>query len=197
MYSTNTKLSGIDNLAISGVVMQLCGTLSALYERVNPFKFERYARVPLLVRFFTGAIGSPCYFAAIKYIPVSKANIVTSTNPLWVSLIAYLVLKEPMTCLEVIALFSAFSGVVVIFNSDYSNLYTGDQHMKTVGICLVLVFLVFRVASAITRRKLKNLHYVYAPFYISFGRFLCSLGLIGLTNLPNYEFWTSHDICMI
>ena len=65
----------------------------------------------------------PFFFFALKYMPVSKANLIFNIHPLVVAVIAYYVLKEKLTKLRVFALIGAFLGVVIlsIHNNDKSS----------------------------------------------------------------------------
>ena len=56
----------------------------------------------------------PFFFFSLKYMPVSKANLIFNIHPLMVTVIAYFVLKENLTQLRVFALIGAFMGVVIL-----------------------------------------------------------------------------------
>ena len=70
----------------------------------------------------------PLMCCGLKFIPISKANLIFNLNPLIIAVAAYFVLKEKITMLNVYALIGAFGGVI-LFNihknetKDVSDLY--------------------------------------------------------------------------
>ena len=78
----------------------------------------------------------PTMFYGLKFIPVTKSNLIFNLNPLIIAVVAYFVLKEKITMLNVYALIGASVGVL-LFNvhknetKDVSDLYY-------VGILMVL-----------------------------------------------------------
>ena len=68
----------------------------------------------LFFRIFIELVCKYAYFIGLKYIPISKVTIIININPLLMLPIAYLVLGETITKLQIIALIGAFMGIILV-----------------------------------------------------------------------------------
>mmetsp|Transcript_9680 Transcript_9680/g.10946 ORF Transcript_9680/g.10946 Transcript_9680/m.10946 type:complete len:147 (+) Transcript_9680:29-469(+) len=141
----------------------------------------------------------PSFFIAIKYIPMSQANIVLSISPLITAVVAYFILSEILHIRNIIALVGAFVGVFFINISKAENkVHPMEEDKQTLGMILTFVCLTFHATVGISNRFLvKHVHTVYSPFYFSLGMFLCAFGLILFfrDNL-NFEYYDRTTICL-
>ena len=51
---------------------------------------------------------------ATKMLPITIANLIFNTNPFWITLLGYFVLKEKIGILDFVGLIGSFVGVVII-----------------------------------------------------------------------------------
>ena len=80
------------------------------------FVFEipsKYRNI-IVVRSISGFLGIQGWWGSVKYMPVSIANCIMFSMPIWATLMAACYLKEKLTCFDVVAVFSAFAGVLLI-----------------------------------------------------------------------------------
>ena len=108
----------------------------------------------------------PTMFYSLKFIPITKSNLIFNLNPLIIAVAAYFVLKEKITMLNVYALIGAFVGVI-LFNihknetKDVSDLYY-------VGILMVLcTCFCFTTATILTKILNRENHYALSPIYFA------------------------------
>ena len=81
----------------------------------NPFRAFPWAQKwTLFFRIISGQSSFALFNLAVPLAPLSLIIIVFNTNPFYISLIACLFLKEPLLCLEVIAMVVCFGAVIVI-----------------------------------------------------------------------------------
>ena len=75
-----------------------------------PKKFRKI----VIIRSIAGFAGIAGIFNGVKYLPVATANCIIMTNPLWTSLMSFAFLKESISKVDVVSIFLAFLGVVLI-----------------------------------------------------------------------------------
>jgi len=67
-----------------------------------------------LARAFIGYFGILGNWGAVKFMPVYMASCIVFTMPIWSSFMAFCLLKESVTKWDILALFFAFAGVLLI-----------------------------------------------------------------------------------
>ena len=83
----------------------------------NPFSFKCEHIGPLITRSFTGLICYSCILFGCKLLPIFLANIMLNTGPFWAALLAYCVLGENLSLIDIICMVGCFIGVVVLATS--------------------------------------------------------------------------------
>ena len=68
----------------------------------------------IVFRACIGITGVGGYWAAIQYIPLSVAACIIQTTPIWASILSYFLLKEAISKYQILAMISAFAGVIVV-----------------------------------------------------------------------------------
>lgn len=86
--------------------------LAELKIRRRPFKIVRFK--PWLGRGIFGAAGMILYYLSIAYGSAGRASVFNNSFPLFVALIAIIVLKERVVPSTIVGLIVAFSGVAVV-----------------------------------------------------------------------------------
>ena len=74
---------------------------------------EKYRKF-IIVRAICGWWGIAAYWSACQYIPVGIATCIDSLKALWLATLASIFLQEKLTKYEILAIFSAFVGVIVM-----------------------------------------------------------------------------------
>lgn len=71
-------------------------------------------RTLIVIRTITGFIGIGGLFNAVKYMPISQANCIYFTSPMFLAVMAYFALNEKLSVYDIVSLISAFIGVILI-----------------------------------------------------------------------------------
>ena len=82
-----------------------------------PRKYHKH----MLLRSFCGFIGYLGLVASVKFMPVSTASCIYFTLPIWTAIIAFVFLNEKINKYDVLQIFSAFLGIMIINNPFSSN----------------------------------------------------------------------------
>ncbi|CAI2373169.1 unnamed protein product [Moneuplotes crassus] len=173
-YVGNPAISGFDYGFFRGGFLMFAGIIEAMYFGVNVTKIPREITISVILRTLTGAVGMPCFFIAIKYIPTSQGAIITSLNPLIGTILSFFFLAESFPKRNIIFLLSSCFGVILInLTKPSSNTISDDADMYVVGFLLCLVCLAFLSTGVVCSKHInQHVHSVYSPFYFSFGVFL-------------------------
>ena len=78
--------------------------------------------------------GQNLWFYGVAVIPLAQLVALEFTNPLWVALLAPLLLGEPMTRIRVLAVCIGFAGILVVARPGYSPIELG--HLAGLGAAL-------------------------------------------------------------
>ena len=70
----------------------------------------------LFARAFFTALYTMSLFYSFRYMPLGDARTITSTNPVFTSIFAWCVLKEPFGLFEVLVLVSTVTGMVIVLH---------------------------------------------------------------------------------
>ena len=102
-----TVMRNISSLVIASIWCCFSG-----YQPLKLFPWNN--KYTLLSRSFAGQANFVLLNLGISMAPISLVMFVWQTNPFWVSIMAYFMLKEAMYRSEVIAMFICFAGVAII-----------------------------------------------------------------------------------
>ncbi|CAI2373084.1 unnamed protein product [Moneuplotes crassus] len=173
-YVGNPAIGGFDYGFFRGGFLMLAGIIEAMYFGVNVTKIPRKITTTVIFRILTGAVGMPCFFIAIKYIPTSQGAIITSLNPLIGTILAFFFLSENFPKRNIIFLMSACLGVILInLTKPSSSTVSDNSSMYAIGFLLCLICLTFLSTGVVCSKRInQHVHSVYSPFYFSFGVFL-------------------------
>jgi len=141
----------------------------------------------------------PCFFFALKYLPMSKGAIILGIAPLIVSVVAYFLLNEVLHPREIVCLIGAFIGMFIVNATKAENKHANTyDDMYTTGVWLWFFALIFRSSAPISMRYMnKYWTHIYSPFYFSFGMFLAaSIIMLFFRSWLNYEYYTISDITL-
>jgi drug/metabolite transporter (DMT)-like permease len=74
----------------------------------------------MLLRSFSGFIGYLGLVASVKFMPVSTASCIYFTLPIWAAILAFVFLNEKINRYDILQIFSAFLGIMII-NNPFSS----------------------------------------------------------------------------
>lgn len=115
-----------------------------------------------------------CYFTAIRLMTMSTAAILLYTSPIWVMILAIIILKEKITARKVIALILAFAGCVLV--SGFGGKVTVVGIL--VGLGSGLGYGLYSIFGTFALKK-------YSPYTVTCYTFIIAgLGSIIVSNPP-------------
>lgn len=135
-----------------------------------------------MLRSISGTISLSSVFVAYRLIPLSDASTIHFASPVFVTIFAYFLLKEPFTRLQIITGAITLTGVVIIakpefiFGSGESEL---AHEMRFEGTALAVLASMTAAFSMISLRKLKSTPVAVTVMWYSFT--LVVLGSLYLT----------------
>ena len=91
-----------------------------------PRKYHKH----MLLRSFCGFIGYLGLVASVKFMPVSTASCIYFTLPIWTAVLAFFFLNEKINKYDVLQIFSAFLGIIIINNPFSSNEIPANDTIK-------------------------------------------------------------------
>ena len=199
-YMQNEHLNGFDYMVVMAPIIAIMTLIQAWYLGVNILKIKKEARKWVLIRCIMGTTAMPMSFIALKYLPSSKSTFIRNLHPLMVTLIAFLLLKEKINKLDVIAVVGAFLGVVLmnISDTESSKINTTPEEVK-LGIMFSLLTMVLSCGVTISIRLMnRHIHYMLGACYFAYSLLIGGgILLIIKPSLFHYEYYTFYDIAFL
>jgi drug/metabolite transporter (DMT)-like permease len=182
----NSELNGFDYMLPRGMALLVTSVIDMAIFRVNVLNVSRRGAKLLVIRSSIGAIGMPCYFIALKYLPMSKASIIVNFAPLLVPVLAYFILKEKIGIMDILALVWGFSGWVLINITKAKNAHNKTyDDMYIIGILLWVIALIARSFVPVTLRLMSTqLNPICTTTFFSVG--VSISGIVWLWIFPQY-----------
>ncbi|UCD70988.1 MAG: DMT family transporter, partial [Syntrophobacterales bacterium] len=116
------------------------------------------------------------WIASLKYTSVASSVVIVSTNPIFVGLGSYLLLKERMATLTILGMLLSISGVVVIGLSDFTlSTHAGLGDLLALGGAIMASG--YLVVGRRLRQEMDLFSYIFPVYSTSAGVVV----LIGLT----------------
>ncbi|CAG2106652.1 unnamed protein product [Medioppia subpectinata] len=152
-----TEMHTIQVLVIRCVIQFIFYTITALIYRY-PLMAPKGHRVDLTLRCISGTISLIAIFMAYRLMPLADASTIHFASPVFVTIFAYFILKEPLTVLQVLTGTITLTGVVIIAKPEFLfGAETESVHeSRLLGTCLASVAAVTASLSMITLRRLKS-----------------------------------------
>ena len=85
------------------------------------FKVPKEVRTPFILRGVFGFTSNILLFQSLHYIPLSKMTVLFYTNPIFIALIAYVMLKIKMTNFDIAGILATFIGVYIFSMDPFNN----------------------------------------------------------------------------
>lgn len=91
------------------------------YKNLDKLRVAKDARLALLVRSFCGFMGIVLFFNAMRSINLADAAALQKCSPFFVMLFSFIILKEKLTKAKVVAITTAFAGVLLIVKPQFNS----------------------------------------------------------------------------
>lgn len=156
--------------------------------------FPKSQRKTMLVRAVVGQASFGFFMLSLSMNPLIIQMVIWQTNPFWAAILGFFVNKEPVMCIEYIAMVICLVGVVLIAFSknQYMNSVTDDQSQleqqestanQFLGISVIFGVSWLFAASNVINRKLKGLHFAIILFYHALCGISIAISIILLEKL--------------
>ncbi|KAI8896811.1 hypothetical protein BC833DRAFT_596127 [Globomyces pollinis-pini] len=173
---------------------------------LNPLGPPGVSRIPLMSRGAAGALGLACYFYTLVNMPLGDGTSIFFMGPTLTSVLAYLALGEPFTKLDMCAVISCLTGVVLVSRPEFifgAPVGTGIPHHYDVPVWIpsLSAFLgaVFSAIAYVSVRSLGNrVNYMINVVYFGGTSTVVSgIYLYGFGNPKPVSEWTSMQAMVI
>lgn len=154
--------SGI-GVAIVTSALAAAGRLGEARPRLLPLHFVRN-----LLHFS----GQNLWFYALTLLPLAQVFALEFTSPLWVILLAPLVLGERLTARGLLAGLIGFAGVLVVARPEFGNLHPGLIAGALCAVC-------FALTSMLTKRLTRTQPVAAILFWLNVMQFAFSAVIVG------------------
>ncbi|CAN9509240.1 unnamed protein product [Ophioblennius macclurei] len=167
------KIEGLHAIEISAIrcFFQIFFVAPLLIYNKTGFLGPRDMRVFLMLRGFLGSSAMILLFYAVQQMPLADATVITFSNPVFTSILAWIILKEKCTIWDGIFTVFTFAGVVLIarppfiFGSAVGDIET-DYTKRMKGVAAAFTSAITAAFTLVILRKLgKSVHYYLSVWY--------------------------------
>ncbi len=103
-------------------IVALIFAAGVLIKNKQSFKWKKGNFKYLFLRSLTGTAGIICNFYALGKIPLADASILNKMSPFFVIVFSIIILKEKLSFLQGIAVFTAFIGTLFVIKPSFQNI---------------------------------------------------------------------------
>ncbi|UXI23040.1 DNA ligase 1 [Sarcoptes scabiei] len=147
-------------------------------------------RIDLLCRVIFGTISQSTIYVAYRLIPLSDASSIHFASPVFVTVFAYFVLKEPLTRLQIMTGTFTMIGVFIITKPEFlfGTESNAVHEQRLEGTILSVIASMSAASAMISLRKLKTTPASVVVMWYSFSLILCCSIYLSFTRQ-----WTMPD----
>jgi drug/metabolite transporter (DMT)-like permease len=95
------------------------------------FKVPKEARLPLILRGIFGFTSNIAGTIAMKLIPLAKATVLFYTNPIFIAILGWIILKEHITVFDMCGVAATFLGVVIFTINPFASNDVIEKEMSS------------------------------------------------------------------
>lgn len=164
--------------------------LAALLKNKTPMHCGEGNLKYLLLRSAFGTVGILCNFYAVDHLVLSDASMLNKMSPFFVIIFSFMILKEKLNLVQILAVVGAFSGSLLVIKPSFSNMNLSASLIGLLGglgagLAYTMVrilgqrkvqgsFVVFFFSTFSCLVTLPYLIFAFEP--MSFAQLLCLLG---------------------
>jgi len=123
--------------------------------------------------------GQNLWFFAVIYIPLSQLFAFEFTVPIWVAVLAPIFLKEKLTFVRFLAVFTGFVGILIVARPNFSSL---DPALIAAALCAIG----FAVASITTKKLTTTDSITCILFWLTVLQFIFGILCAGIDGQIDY-----------
>lgn len=141
-------------------------------------------RIDLLLRAISGTIALSSVFMAYRLMPFSDASTIHFSSPVFVTVFAFFILKEPFTAIQVITGIMTLIGVTIISKPEFlfeSESAVIHEH-RLEGTILAVVAAISAAFAIINLRKLKTTAAAVVVFWFAFAIIIFGTTVLAILN---------------
>lgn len=131
--------------AIGMVIVLVVASWVGTLHQVRTQKFGQHA-----LRNLAHFIGQNLWFYAVTLIPLAQVFALEFTTPLWVIILAPLVLGERLTWVRGVVALMGFAGIMIVARPEFSNLNAG---LVTAASCAIFFALTILITKRLTQTE--------------------------------------------
>lgn len=182
-YNMNENITFIDHAISKSILPIFIYYYVAKTQNVNLFKMSRKIMMLLFARVLFGVSAMALITFSINYISVSVNTVIINLSPIYVTFLAFLILKEKITKIEVGLMLLGFFGIYLISLDKPSDTLKKSNYI--LGISLNVLASIFMAFGYIALRKINTTESpLFSPFYFFIGAMVFSV--ITMVVSPSY-----------
>tara|TARA_Y100001968_G_scaffold269143_1_gene259822 strand:- start:1741 stop:2622 length:882 start_codon:yes stop_codon:yes gene_type:complete len=171
----NGRLPLAELVFVRAIVSLIITRLMLKNVQINPW--GKHKRL-LLLRGFLGTIALFCIFKALESLPLASATIIQYTYPTFVSIGAWIFLKERIQPKIIYALLLGWIGITFIVQPEWININGAGLPMRAVLIALLGAISTAFAYICVRKLSNKNEHPLVIIYYFPLISIPCSLPFI-------------------
>jgi drug/metabolite transporter (DMT)-like permease len=159
---------------VRGVITLVLSYALVRHARVHPWGKNKKL---LITRGAFGFVALSLFYFSVVNLPLADASVIQYTNPVWVVLLAALLLGERAGLGQALVLIACLLGVVLITQPTF--LFGGDARLPPLYVGLALFGAFCSACAYVTIRKLTDEHPLVIVFYLPLVTVIGTIPLIG------------------
>jgi drug/metabolite transporter (DMT)-like permease len=166
VMSLLVKLAGQRLPSIEIVLVRAVITLGLSYALVRRAKLPLWGnrRSLLVFRGLLGAAALTCFYFSIVHLPLAEATVIQYTNPVFVAIMAGVMLGERLGRRELLGLAGSMVGVLLIARPSF--LFGSGSSLDPVHVAIAVAGALFSATAYVTVRRLRDIdHPLVVVFY--------------------------------
>jgi drug/metabolite transporter (DMT)-like permease len=166
VMSLLVKLAGQRLPSLEIVLVRAVVTLALSYALVRRARLPLWGnrRSLLFLRGLLGCAALTCFYFSIVHLPLAEATVIQYTNPVFVALLAGIVLGERLGPRELVGVVASMAGVLMIARPSF--LFDGGATINPLHVAIAVAGALFSAIAYVTVRKLRGIdHPLVIVFY--------------------------------
>ena len=162
---------------VGGAIITKVGNDFSFYVKPNQ-------RWDIFIRSLIGTIGHMSMTYGIKFVPLVIVNILYNTAPFWTCILAWCLIGEKLSSLQILALVVSFFGICLVSLSssmaeeeDEASTFSQESTWLIGCICILITAWTYAGVSVYTRR-MQNVPFSVLLFYLGVLSFTVALLII-------------------
>jgi drug/metabolite transporter (DMT)-like permease len=159
---------------VRGVITLVLSYALVRRARVSPWGKKRKL---LFLRGAFGFVALSLFYFSLVHLPLADASVIQYTNPVWVALLAALLLGERTAWGQALVLAACLAGVVLIAQPSF--LFGGEARLPPLYVALALFGAFCSACAYVTIRKLTDEHPLVIVFYLPVVTVVGTIPIVG------------------